>query len=354
MDAATNDTVAGAELLTQSRDRILAELRKVIVGQDAAIDLVLTALFTGGHCLITGVPGLAKTRLIKTLAAILDLRFKRIQFTPDLMPADITGTEVLSETEDGRRMTFVHGPVFANIILADEINRTPPKTQAALMEAMEERQVTTSGGNVPLDRPFFVLATQNPIEQEGTYPLPVSQMDRFQQSIRIDYPEVEEEMQIVQQTTSSYQSRLEPMLDKESICELISLTGKISISSMLIDYVSRIVRKTRPGSEKAPAFVKEWVSWGAGPRGVQAVIEGARAFALMDGRPEVTPGDIHEMCFSTLRHRMVPTYHAEAEGVDTDIVIEKILEGMPEGHYKPAEKETSIAPGFFRRLLGRN
>ena len=337
----------------------IADLRRNlasrIVGQDKVIKQVLAAILSEGHCLIIGVPGLAKTLLVRSLSELLTLDFSRIQFTPDLMPSDITGATLLQDDSDGvRGFNFMRGPVFSNVILADEINRTPPKTQAALMEAMEERQVTTSGGNVPLDRPFFVLATQNPIEQEGTYPLPVSQMDRFQQSIRIDYPEVEEEMQIVQQTTSSYQSRLEPMLDKESICELISLTGKISISSMLIDYVSRIVRKTRPGSEKAPAFVKEWVSWGAGPRGVQAVIEGARAFALMDGRPEVTPGDIHEMCFSTLRHRMVPTYHAEAEGVDTDIVIEKILEGMPEGHYKPAEKETSIAPGFFRRLLGRN
>ena len=331
------------------------ELSNRIVGQEKVITQVLAAILSEGHCLIIGVPGLAKTLLVRSISELLTLKFSRIQFTPDLMPSDITGATLLQDDSDGvRGFNFMRGPIFSNVILADEINRTPPKTQAALMEAMEERQVTTTAGNVPLERPFFVLATQNPIEQEGTYPLPVSQMDRFQQSIRIDYPEAAEEMQIVQQTTSSYKSTLAPLLDKESISDLISLTGKISISTMLIDYVSRIVRKTRPGSEDAPSYVKEWVSWGAGPRGVQAVLEGARSLALMDGRPEVTPDDVHEMCFSTLRHRMVPTYHAEAEGVDIDDVIERILEGMPEGHYKVSGKETTAAPGFFSRLLGRS
>jgi MoxR-like ATPase len=331
------------------------DLSRRIVGQDKVIRQVLAAILSEGHCLIIGVPGLAKTLLVRSISELLTLEFSRIQFTPDLMPSDITGATLLQDDSDGvRGFNFMRGPIFSNVILADEINRTPPKTQAALMEAMEERQVTAAGGNVPLERPFFVLATQNPIEQEGTYPLPVSQMDRFQQSIRIDYPEADEEMQIVQQTTSSYQSSLEPVLDRESISDLIDLTAKISISSLLLDYVSRIVRKTRPGSEQAPGFVKEWVSWGAGPRGVQAIIEGARALALMDGRHEISPGDLHEMCFSTLRHRMVLTYHAEAEGVDADIVIEQILESMAEGHYRPAEKETTNAPGFFRRLLGRS
>ena len=331
------------------------ELSSRIVGQEKVIRQVLAAILSEGHCLIIGVPGLAKTLLVRSISELLTLEFSRIQFTPDLMPSDITGATLLQDNSDGvRGFNFMRGPIFSNVILADEINRTPPKTQAALMEAMEERQVTTAGGNVTLDRPFFVLATQNPIEQEGTYPLPVSQMDRFQQSIRIDYPEAAEEMQIVQQTTSSYKSTLEPILDKEAISDLISLTGKISISTMLIDYVSRIVRKTRPGSEEAPSYVKEWVSWGAGPRGVQAVLEGARALALMGGRPEITPGDIHEMCFSTLRHRMVPTYHAEAEGIDIDDVIARILGDMPEGHYKVAEQETTSSPGFFSRLLGRN
>lgn len=326
-----------------------------IVGQEVVVTQLLAAILSEGHCLIIGVPGLAKTLLVHSLSELLTLDFSRIQFTPDLMPSDITGASLLQDDSSGkRRFNFMRGPIFSNVILADEINRTPPKTQAALMEAMEERQVTTTSGNVALERPFFVLATQNPIEQEGTYPLPVSQMDRFQQSIQIDYPQVGEELQIVQQTTSSYQSTLEPMLSRESIIALISLTKKITIPMNLLDYVTKIVRRTRPTSENAPDYVKEWISWGAGPRGVQSILSGARALALMDGRSEIEATDIHAMSFSTLRHRMVRTYHGEAEGIDNDAVIEKILRGMPEGLYKPGGNEGPKPAGFFRRLLGKN
>ena len=326
-----------------------------IVGQEAIVTQVLAAVFSEGHCLIVGVPGLAKTLLVRSLAELFTLDFSRIQFTPDLMPSDIIGASLLEEDHAGKReFHFLRGPIFSNVILADEINRTPPKTQAALMEAMEERQVTAGGTNVPIDRPFFVLATQNPIEQEGTYPLPVSQLDRFQQSVQIDYPEAAEEFEIVQQTTSSYDPSLQPLLTKEAVVELIALTAKITVPRRILDYVSKIVRSTRPESEEAPQFVNEWISWGAGPRGIQAILSSARSLALMDGRTEINAGDVHEMAFPALRHRMVPTYHAEAEGVDCDAIVKKILTEMPDSLYKPEECEGGDRPGFLQRLLGRS
>ena len=335
--------------------RLRESLATRIVGQEAIVTQVLAAVFSEGHCLIIGVPGLAKTLLVRSLAELFTLDFSRIQFTPDLMPSDIIGASLLEEDHAGKReFHFLRGPIFSNVILAVEINRTPPKTQAALMEAMEERQVTAGGTNIPIDRPFFVLATQNPIEQEGTYPLPVSQLDRFQQSVQMDYPEAAEEFEIVQQTTSSYDPSLQPLLTKEAVVELIALTAKITVPRRILDYVSKIVRSTRPESEEAPQFVNEWISWGAGPRGIQAILSSARSLALMDGRTEINAGDVHEMAFPALRHRMVPTYHAEAEGVDCDAIIKKILIEMPGSLYKPEECEGENRPGFLQRLLGRS
>ena len=336
----------------------ISDLREMlstrIVGQDLIVTQVLSAILSEGHCLIIGVPGLAKTLLVRSISELLTLDFNRIQFTPDLMPSDIIGASLLQDGQEGQRgFHFIKGPVFSNVILADEINRTPPKTQAALMEAMEERQVTATGGMIPLDRPFFVLATQNPIEQEGTYPLPVSQLDRFQQSIQIDYPEEGEEFEIVQQTTSSYASELSPMLERDAMVEMISLAGKIFIPPEILDYVSSIVRSTRPNAEGSPDYVKEWISWGAGPRGIQAILSASRALALMDGRSKIIAEDVHQIVFPALRHRMVPTYHAEAEGVSCDDIIEKILVDFPGGTYTPEVKVEEKRPGFLRRLLGK-
>ncbi len=330
MDAATNDTVAGAELLTQSRDRILAELRKVIVGQDAAIDLVLTALFTGGHCLITGVPGLAKTRLIKTLAAILDLRFKRIQFTPDLMPADITGTEILEETAGGHRsLTFVEGPIFAQIILADEINRTPPKTQAALLEAMQEYHVTASGRTYPLQRPFFVLATQNPIELEGTYPLPEAQLDRFMFNVDIRYLSEDDEVRVVTATTGDEEPTLTPVLSGDEILAVQRLVRRVPIAEEVARYAVRLVDASRPGQPHTPEFVGKWVKWGASLRASQALVLGGKARALIHGRYHVSVTDVRALAPAVLRHRIVTNFYAESDGVDADSIITRLLETVP-------------------------
>ncbi len=330
MDAATNDTVAGAELLTQSRDRILAELRKVIVGQDAAIDLVLTALFTGGHCLITGVPGLAKTRLIKTLAAILDLRFKRIQFTPDLMPADITGTEILEETAGGHRsLTFVEGPIFAQIILADEVNRTPPKTQAALLEAMQEYHVTASGRTYSLQRPFFVLATQNPIELEGTYPLPEAQLDRFMFNVDIRYLSEDDEVRVVTATTGDEEPTLTPVLSGDEILAVQRLVRRVPIAEEVARYAVRLVDASRPGQPHTPEFVGKWVKWGASLRASQALVLGGKARALIHGRYHVSVTDVRSLAPAILRHRIVTNFYAESDGVDADSIITRLLETVP-------------------------
>ena len=330
MDAATHDAAAGAEFPTQSRDRILTEIRKVIVGQDAAIDLVLTALFTGGHCLLTGVPGLAKTRLIKTLAAVLDLRFKRIQFTPDLMPADITGTEILEETDGGHRvLTFVEGPIFAQILLADEVNRTPPKTQAALLEAMQEYHVTASGRTYPLQRPFFVLATQNPIELEGTYPLPEAQLDRFMFNVVIRYLSEDDEVRVVTATTGDEEPTLTPVLTGDEILSVQRLVRRVPIAEEVARYAVRLVDASRPGQPHTPEFIGKWVKWGASLRASQALVLGGKARALIHGRYHVSVTDIRALAPAILRHRIVTNFYAESDCADADSIITRLLDTVP-------------------------
>ena len=329
MDIATKDAAAGAERLTRSRDRILTELRKVIVGQDAVIDLVLTALFTRGHCLITGVPGLAKTRLIRTLADILDLSFKRIQFTPDLMPADITGTEILEESGGHRGLTFVKGPIFAQILLADEINRTPPKTQAALLEAMQEYHVTAAGRTYHLERPFFVLATQNPIELEGTYPLPEAQLDRFMFNAVIRYLSEDDEVRVVTATTGDEEPTLARVLTGDEILEAQRLVRRVPVTDEVARYAVRLVDATRPGQPNSPEFVGKWVKFGASLRASQALVLGGKARALIHGRYHVSVSDVRALAPAILRHRIVTNFYAESDGVDADTVITKLLEMVP-------------------------
>ena len=302
----------------------------MIVGQDAVIDLVLTALFTGGHCLITGVPGLAKTRLIKTLAAILDLRFKRIQFTPDLMPADITGTEILEETGGGHRaLRFVEGPIFAQILLADEINRTPPKTQAALLEAMQEYHVTASGRTYPLQRPFFVLATQNPIELEGTYPLPEAQLDRFMFNAVIRYLSEDDEVRVVTATTGDEEPTLAPVLRGDEILAAQRLVRRVPIADEVARYAVRLVGASRPGQPNSPEFVEKWVTWGASLRASQALVLGGKARALIHGRYHVSVNDVRALAPPILRHRIVTNFYAESDGADADTIITRLLETVP-------------------------
>src|SRR5438034_6889922 len=320
---------AVAERVTTGRERILAEIRKVIVGQDAVIDQVLVALFTGGHCLITGVPGLAKTLLIKTLAEILDLTFKRIQFTPDLMPADITGTEILDEASGTRRLRFVKGPIFAQIILADEINRTPPKTQAALLEAMQEYHVTAAGRTYQLDRPFFVLATQNPIELEGTYPLPEAQLDRFMFNVVIRYLSQDDEVTVVTQTTGAERPPPAMILNGADILQFQELARQVVIAEEIARYVVRLVSASRRGVEGAPEFIDKWVKWGAGLRGSQAIVRGAKARALIHGRYHVAIKDIQALAQPILRHRIITNFYAESERINSDTVIERLLEAVP-------------------------
>ena len=329
MESTVADAAAEVERLAESRRQILGELRKVIVGQDEAIDLVLMALFTGGHCLITGVPGLAKTRLIKSLAAILDLRFKRIQFTPDLMPADITGTEVLDETGERRSLTFVEGPVFAQILLADEINRTPPKTQAALLEAMQEYHVTAGGRTYPLERPFFVLATQNPIELEGTYPLPEAQLDRFMFNVVIRYLSEDHEVEVVTATTGDEEPELARVLTGEEILSAQRLVRRVPVAEEVARYAVRLVDASRPGQPNTPEFVGRWVKWGASRRASQALILGGKARALIEGRYAVSVTDIRALAPSILRHRVVINFYAESEGVDVDEVVRRLLDEVP-------------------------
>ncbi|WP_143308930.1 AAA family ATPase [Chitinophaga vietnamensis] len=307
--------------------RLKQEIRKVIVGQEAVLDEVLVALLAGGHCLLEGVPGLAKTLLVRTLSQALHLPFRRIQFTPDLMPTDIIGTEVLEEDHaTGKRFfKFNKGPLFANIILADEINRTPPKTQSALLEAMQEFEVTYAGQTYALDKPFFILATQNPIEQSGTYPLPEAQLDRFLLYIKIGYPSEQEETAILTGTTGTQQTVIQPVLDGEEIRQLQQLVREVSIDADLVSYVSRLVRATRPDTT-VNAYVKEWVRWGAGPRAGQALILTAKAFSLCRGRYTVTIDDIKAMAFPVLRHRILMNFRAEAEGVTPDQVTATLLQ----------------------------
>jgi len=320
---------AVAERVALGRDRILAEIRKVIVGQDAVIDQVLMALFTGGHCLITGVPGLAKTLLIKTLAEILDLSFKRIQFTPDLMPADITGTEVLDEDGGHRSLRFVKGPIFAQILLADEINRTPPKTQAALLEAMQEYHVTAAGRTYPLERPFFVLATQNPIELEGTYPLPEAQLDRFMFNVVVSYLSENDEVKVVTQTTGARPPSPNRVLSGAEILEYQQLVRQVVVAEEIARYAVRLVDSSRPGRQQDLQFVKDWVKWGAGLRASQSLILAGKARALMNGRYHVSVGDLRALAHPILRHRIIPNFYAESEKVTSDVLVDRLLEAVP-------------------------
>ena len=313
----------------EGRGRILRELRKVIVGQDEVVDQVLIALFTGGHCLLTGVPGLAKTLLIKTVAEILHLSFKRIQFTPDLMPADITGTEVLDDTNGLRSLRFLKGPIFAQIILADEINRTPPKTQAALLEAMQEYHVTAAGRTYDLDRPFFVLATQNPIELEGTYPLPEAQLDRFMFNVVMTYLDPEDEVRVVTQTTSTARPSPERVLDGAAISAFQHSVREVLVADEVARYAVRLVDTSRPGRGAKVEFVQKWVKWGAGLRASQALILGGKARALMHGRHHVSVKDIQALAPPILRHRVIPNFYAEADGVTSDRIIEQLIDAVP-------------------------
>jgi len=319
------------EKFRKHREVMEDELHKVVIGQNDVIEQILAAIFTRGHCLLVGVPGLAKTLLVSTIARILDVEFKRIQFTPDLMPSDITGTSVLEELEGGKRgFRFVNGPVFTNILLADEINRTPPKTQAALLQAMQEHEVTNGQETYKLPDPFFVIATQNPIEQEGTYPLPEAQLDRFMFNIKVDYPNLEEEEQILEATTSDERPEVRKVLSTKAILYLQKQINMIEIGPLTINYIARLVRATRPSDGSAPQFIKELIDWGAGPRAGQYLIHGARAFAAMDGRPAITFGDVRRAAIPVLRHRIAPNFQAQAEGYDSDGIIRRLLEEVPE------------------------
>src|SRR5688572_19036892 len=317
-----------AERVQQGRERILVELRKAIVGQDEVVDEVLIALFTGGHCLITGVPGLPKTLLIKTIAAILDLSFKRIQFTPDLMPADITGTEILDEQHGTRTLRFLHGPVFAQIILADEINRTPPKTQAALLEAMQEFHVTAAGRTYPLERPFFVLATQNPIELEGTYPLPEAQLDRFMLNVVMTYLPEDDEVRVVTETTGTDVPNVTRVLNGSDILEFQRIVRQVVVTDEVARYAVRLASASRPGQNGSPDFVDKYVKRGAGLRASQGLILGGKARALMHGRHHVSIRDIQALALPILRHRIVTNFYAEAEHLTADSVVARLLEAV--------------------------
>jgi MoxR-like ATPase len=314
----------------QRRLLMTEELHKVIIGQDGVIEQMFAAIFTRGHCLLEGVPGLAKTLMVSTLARILDIRFQRIQFTPDLMPSDITGTNVLEEDENGRRhFRFVNGPVFTNILLADEINRTPPKTQAALLQAMQEREVTVGQETYPLPEPFFTIATQNPIEQEGTYPLPEAQLDRFMFNIKVDYPSQDEEERILASTARQEKPDVKKVLRAEEIAFVQQLVGKVAVSEYIVKYVSRLVRATRPKDDTAPDFVRELVDWGAGPRAGQFLIQGGKALAAMDGRFSVAIEDVRKVAIPVLRHRVSCNFQAQAEGMTTEDVINRLLKEVP-------------------------
>jgi MoxR-like ATPase len=312
--------------LTSGRTRIEAELAKVIVGQKEVIEEILIALFAGGHCLITGAPGLAKTLLVKSIARIFHLKFQRIQFTPDLMPADITGTEILQETGEGRKMTFVRGPVFANMILADEINRTPPKTQAALLEAMQEHQVTAAGVRHALEEPFFVLATQNPIEMEGTYPLPEAQLDRFMFNVVMDYLPEDDEVAVVTRTTSEASMPIEALFTGDDVLSFHTIVRKVPVAEEIVRYAVKLAATSRPHQAGSPDFINEWANWGAGTRAGQFLVLGAKARALLRGRAHVAVEDIQKLAYPTLRHRLLLNYRAEAEGVTVEKVIQRLLD----------------------------
>jgi MoxR-like ATPase len=327
-----NQDLQAAERLRDACHRIAAEVGKVIVGQQEVVQELLIVLFAGGHCLLVGVPGLAKTLMIRTLANALSLDFRRIQFTPDLMPSDITGTEVIQEDRSTgqREFKFLPGPIFGNVILADEINRTPPKTQAALLEAMQEQQVTVGGERRPIPQPFFVLATQNPIEQEGTYPLPEAQLDRFMFNVRIDYPTEAEELRIIKQTTADVSYQITPTLSAEEIRELCHLVRRVPIADHVAMDALRLSRMTRPGKEDAPDFIRQYVSWGAGPRASQYFVLGAKARAILSGRHFVSRDDICSVALPVLRHRIRTNFNADAEGITSDDLILRLIETLPD------------------------
>ncbi|MBN2090452.1 MoxR family ATPase [candidate division KSB1 bacterium] len=314
--------------LKEAHDKITTEISKVIIGQNQVIDKLLISMLSRGHSLLIGVPGLAKTLLISTLARVLNLKFNRIQFTPDLMPSDITGTEVIEDNiSTGRKdFKFIKGPIFSNIVLADEINRTPPKTQAALLQAMQEHEVSAAGVTYKLEEPFFVLATQNPIEQEGTYPLPEAQLDRFMFNLWVDYPSETDEIQIVKSTTSAYHADLNVILNSQEIIELQDLVRRVPVADNVIEYAVKLVRKTRPEHELAPDFVKKWISWGAGPRASQYLILGAKTRAILEGRPTPDIDDVRAVAKPVLRHRLVTNFNAEAEGVSAVKIVTMLLE----------------------------
>jgi MoxR-like ATPase len=351
-DSATSiagDDLAAIKKLRTAYDDIRQQLGRVIVGQDAVLEELLIALFSRGHCILEGVPGLAKTLMISTLARCLSLDFSRIQFTPDLMPADITGTDVLEENRSSgaRELKFIAGPLFANVILADEINRTPPKTQAALLEAMQERQVTVGRTRHKLADPFFVLATQNPIEQEGTYPLPEAQQDRFMFKVFVRYPNFSEEFEIARRTTALQTEEVKPVLDAEEILDLQRLVRKVPVTDHIIEYVLALVRQTRVGEGNVPTFVGDWLQWGAGPRAVQFLILGAKARALLNGRAHVQVEDVQALALPVLRHRLLTNFTAASEGITTDTVINRIVEETPtrEGELQKDER--------FKRIFAK-
>jgi MoxR-like ATPase len=326
------DDLAAAKQLKEAFESIKHQLSRVIVGQDEVIEELLISLFSRGHCILEGVPGLAKTLMISTLSRTLSLAFSRIQFTPDLMPSDITGTEVIEENRSTgqREFKFLQGPLFANVILADEINRTPPKTQAALLEAMQERQVTVGRVRHRLEAPFFVLATQNPIEQEGTYPLPEAQQDRFMFKIFVRYPKFEEEFEIARRTTALVSEEVSSVLSGEQILELQDIVRKVPVSDHVIKYTLALVRQTRVGEPGVPGFVRDWLSWGAGPRAVQYLILGGKARALLHGRTHVQTEDVQKLAFPVLRHRILTNFTAASEGITPDTVIKKLLDETPD------------------------
>ena len=321
------DDVQAVAQLNQSYARLTTEIGKIIIGQSEIIEQIFIAMLAKGHCLLVGVPGLAKTLLIKTLAEVMDLDFNRIQFTPDLMPSDITGTEIIEEdiSTGHKTFRFVHGPVFANIVLADEINRTPPKTQAALLESMQEHNVTAAGKKYVLQEPFFVLATQNPIEQEGTYPLPEAQLDRFMFNLWLEYPSRVEEIDIVKRTTSPESARLQKVVDAEEVCYYQELVRRVPVAENVISFAVDLVMRTRPQSKDAPQFIKDWIRWGAGPRASQYLILGAKTRAILTGRHTPDIADVQAVARPVLRHRLVTNFSAEAEGISTIQIIDKLL-----------------------------
>jgi len=327
------DDKAGAALLVEAFGKVSAEMGRFIVGQTDVVEQLLIAVLAGGHCLLEGVPGLAKTAMIRSLARCMELSFRRIQFTPDLMPADITGTDIIQEdpVSGQRRFVFQKGPIFAQMVLADEINRTPAKTQAALLEAMQEHSVTVGGHSMKLEEPFFVLATQNPIEQEGTYPLPEAQRDRFLFLVRIAYPSREEERQIINRTTGTASFELQPVINAEQIVEIQRIVRRVPVPDHVTDFVLDLVRFTRAGEEGGPAFVKDLLEWGAGPRACQNLVMAGKVRAVLRGRFHVTIDDIEALALPVLRHRVVPTFSAEAEGMKVDEILKRILQAVPRG-----------------------